>query len=122
MELSQAWPCMSLQMSPRSVIERKPEMKRDLRFSSKGVMVLHALHGWRSTVNTLREQKNGRMAGQLAEGQLTVSPGALQQLLKPLRRGLHDRQCIAHAGLVQPVRSGHGHGCVGQAEEVVHIF
>ena len=66
-ELSQAWPCMSLQMSPRSAIERVPELKGDLRFSSKGVMVLHTLHGWRSTVNTLREQKDGRMAGQLAE-------------------------------------------------------
>ena len=50
-----------------------------------------------------------------------MSPGALQQLLQPLRRGLHDRQCVAHAGLTQPVRPGHGHGCVGQAEEVVHV-
>ena len=50
-----------------------------------------------------------------------MSPGALQQRLQPLRRGLHNRQRVAHAGLTQPVRPGHGHGRIGQAEKVVHV-
>ena len=51
---------------------------------------------------------------------LTSCFGLMQQLLKPLSRGFYDRQRVAHGGLTQPVRSGHGHGRAGQAEEVVH--